>query len=583
CLVFAYWLFTPNDFIGFADSLRYASSFIANIYFEKNSGYFAPTSETLPLLHTWSLSIEEQFYFIWPMVLILAARYFNIRLFWAVMSATFVGLIAYSEYTARLGGSSGYYLIQSRAFELLIGALLAIMIYQKRQYSRDLPRFFYHLSGIIGMLSLVWLSFSLSENDVFPGINALFVTIASALVILSGSSKNSPISSILSLRPIALAGRLSYSLYLWHWPVLAFYRYYFISFTVMDAVICGVIIVALSFMSWQWIENPLRHAQLSKRWVYLFYLILPIVISVTIAKHIVSKDGYPARFSDPVQAIFNQSSYQFDDDKPNRPQAAEAYPFESSIIGDKNRPITAYIWGDSHGGHFRSFVDVLGKQEGFSALYGGLGGCPPVIGSDLIKHGQPEKECSQRNDEIAAKLAELKPDRVFIAGRWAMYTETTRAIGEKGSRVYVGDKTDYSESIDNSRRALKEGLERAIRHLIKAGITPILFEQAPSYSFNPSNCLVKKATYEWMKDIACDLPLSAMQERQAIANALIHEIAKKYPQVQIIPVLSLLCDDFSCKSQLNNTPLYTDNNHLSYEGAKVLAEHWLERSKSMKN
>ncbi|WP_277207865.1 acyltransferase family protein [Vibrio misgurnus] len=551
-LVFAYWLYTPNDFMGFSDSLRYASSFIANIYFEKHSGYFAPTSETLPLLHTWSLSIEEQFYFVWPMVLILAARYLKPHFFWVVMFTSLVGLIVYSEYMARLGGSSAYYLIQSRAFELLIGALLAIIIYIKSQNSRKLPRGFYHLTGIVGMVSLVWLSFSLNESDVFPGIYALFVTIASALVIFSGTSKTSTISYVLSLRPMVLIGRLSYSLYLWHWPVLAFYRYYFISFTVVDAIICGVITVVLSLVSWLLVENPLRHAQIGKRWVSLFYLILPIGCSIAIAKQIVAQDGYPIRFSDAVQTIFSQSAYTFDDDKNHRPQIADSYPFEAPIIGDREQPITAYIWGDSHAGHFRSFVDVLGNQKGFSALFGGLGGCPPVLGSDLIKYGKPEQNCSQRNNEIALKLAELKPDVVFLAGRWAMYVETTRSVGEKGSRVYLGDETDYSESIDNSRRAFKEGLERTIQHLVEAGIKPILFEQVPDYDFNPSNCLVKKATYGWMKDASCDLPLSAILERQKMTNTIIDEIAKKYPQVEVIPILSIICDEVSCKSQLNN-------------------------------
>ncbi|HFG1578263.1 TPA: acyltransferase family protein [Vibrio cholerae] len=574
-LVFAYWLYTPNDFMGFADSLRYASTFIANVYFEKHSGYFAPTSETLPLLHTWSLSIEEQFYFVWPMVLILAARYLNSRFFWGVMFATLVGFIGYSEYMARLGGSSGYYLIQSRAFELLMGALLAIMVYPKSQNSRELPRGFYHLTGIVGMVSLVWLSFSLNESDVFPGIHALFVTIASALVIVSGTSKTSTISYVLSLRPMVLIGRLSYSLYLWHWPVLAFYRYYFISFTIVDAIICGVITVILSFASWLWVENPLRHAQIGKRWVYLFYLILPIGCSVVVAKQIVAQDGYPTRFSESVQAIFSQSAYTFDDNKNHRMQIVDSYPFESPVIGDIEQPITAYIWGDSHAGHFRSFVDVLGKQEGFAALFGGLGGCPPVIGSDLIKHGKPEQKCSERNNEIALKLAELKPDVVFLAGRWTMYVETTRSVGEKGSRVYLGDETDYSESIDNSRRAFKEGLERTIKHLVEAGIKPILFEQVPDYDFNPSNCLVKKATYGWMQDASCDLPLSVMLERQEMTNTIIDEIAKKYPKVEVIPILSIICDEVSCKSQLNSTPLYMDNNHLNYEGARVLAEYWL--------
>nr|AAL77346.1 putative O-acetyltransferase WavN [Vibrio cholerae] len=573
-LVFAYWLYTPNDFMGFADSLRYASTFIANIYFE-NLRLFCSTSETLPLLHTWSLSIEEQFYFVWPMVLILAARYLNSRFFWGVMFATLVGFIGYSEYMARLGGSSGYYLIQSRAFELLMGALLAIMVYPKSQNSRELPRGFYHLTGIVGMLSLVWLSFSLNESDVFPGIHALFVTIASALVIVSGTSKNQHYFVRIEFTPHGAHRSFVLLIVSMALAVLAFYRYYFISFTIVDAIICGVITVILSFASWLWVENPLRHAQIGKRWVYLFYLILPIGCSVVIAKQIVAQDGYPTRFSESVQAIFSQSAYTFDDNKNHRMQIVDSYPFESPVIGDIEQPITAYIWGDSHAGHFRSFVDVLGKQEGFAALFGGLGGCPPVIGSDLIKHGKPEQKCSERNNEIALKLAELKPDVVFLAGRWTMYVETTRSVGEKGSRVYLGDETDYSESIDNSRRAFKEGLERTIKHLVEAGIKPILFEQVPDYDFNPSNCLVKKATYGWMKDASCDLPLSVMLERQEMTNTIIDEIAKKYPQVEVIPILSIICDEVSCKSQLNSTPLYMDNDHLNYEGARVLAEYWL--------
>ncbi|HGF7191160.1 TPA: acyltransferase family protein [Vibrio cholerae] len=576
-LVFAYWLYTPNDFMGFADSLRYASTFIANVYFEKNNGYFAATSETLPLLHTWSLSIEEQFYFIWPVVLILASRYLKPRFFGAFISILMLGLIAYSEYLARFGSGSGYYLIQSRSFELLIGAALAIRLYHRAINKKSYTKVFYHFSGIAGMATLVFLSFYLSESDVFPGLNALLVTVASALVILSGELKVSITSQVLSLRPMVLVGRLSYSLYLWHWPILAFYRYYFNSFTTTDALICGVITLILSLLSWQWVENPLRHAKLKTYWVYLLYLILPITLSVTVAKYIASHDGFPARFSAAVQNIFNQSAYTFDSDKSNREQETDSYPFESSIIGDASKPITAYIWGDSHAGHFRSFVDVLGKNQGFSALYGGLGGCPPVSGSDLLKYGKPEADCSERNDDVLQKLVELKPNMVFLAGRWAMYAETTRSVGEKGSRVYLGDETDYTESVDNSRRAFKEGLERAVSTLVQAGIKPILFEQVPSYDFDPSNCLVKKATYQWMGNISCDMPLMAVQERQASSNEILYDIAKKYPQVEVISLTSIICDDQMCKSQLNNKPLYFDNDHLNYEGAKVLAELWLDR------
>lgn len=224
---------------------------------------------------------------------------------------------------------------------------------------------FWQFTGIAGMVSLAFLSFYLNENDIFPGLHALVVTIASALVILSGVSKTSIVSYILSLRPMAFISRLFYSLYLWHWPVLAFYRYYFISFTIVDAIICGVITVVLSFVSWRWFETPLRNSKIGNLWVYLFYLILPIGGIVMIAKTIVSQDGYPDRFSNSVQEIFRQSSYTFDDDKKRRPQVVDSYPFESTVIGNIKKPITAYVWGDSHAGHFRSFVDVLGKNKVF--------------------------------------------------------------------------------------------------------------------------------------------------------------------------------------------------------------------------
>ncbi|MCG7588752.1 SGNH hydrolase domain-containing protein, partial [Photobacterium sp. OFAV2-7] len=219
---------------------------------------------------------------------------------------------------------------------------------------------------------------------------------------------------------------------------------------------------------------------------------------------------------------------------------------------------------------FRSYVDELGKEFGFSSLYGGLGGCPPLLSSDLIKHGEPEMPCSERNDQLAMEIKESDVSVVFLAGRWAMYTETTRAEGEKGSRVFVGDSSDYSENKENSRRALKEGLERTIAFLIENDITPVLFEQAPSYSFKPSNCWVKKASYPWLENTYCDLEEQDMELRQGFANNLIKEVTDKFPEVILIPVVDTLCQNGKCSSKLNGIPLYSDNNHLNSEGAREI-------------
>lgn len=574
-LVFSYFLYTPNDFSSFADSWRYASSFIANIYFERLSGYFAPTSETLPLLHTWSLSIEEQFYFVWPLALLVASKYLSKKVFAVLMVFTLFSLLGYSEFLSLTQPGAGYYLIQSRGFELLIGALLSILFFYKREKGISFSKHIYQLSGIIGFASLFTLAFFLDKNSVFPGINAFWVAVASAMIIFSGESRTTLLSSFLSQKPIVLVGRLSYSLYLWHWPVLAFYRYYNDAFTARDALICGLITVVLSVASWKLIENPLRHFDLKKRWVYLFYFILPVTLSIFAAKNIASNDGYPERFTDEALRLYQTSSYTYDEEKLDQPQTEDFFPFEPYIIGDVEKPVSTFIWGDSHGGHFRSFVDELGNEFGFSSLFGGLGGCPPLLGSDLVKHGEPEAPCSTRNNELAELIVKTKPSMVFIAGRWAMYTETTRAVGEKGSRVFLGDTSDYTESIENSRRALKMGLERSIELLVSNGITPVLFEQAPSYSFKPSNCLIKSENIPWLTSDNCDLKVKDMELRQKYSNQVIKDIVKKYPEVILIPVVDILCEKEICKSQLGTVPIYSDNNHLSSQGARALARKWL--------
>ncbi len=575
-LLFAYWMYTPNDFSSFADSWRYASSFIANIYFEKHSGYFAPTSETLPLLHTWSLSIEEQFYFVWPAVLIISTRYLSKPASAAFIILSLVGLVGYSQYLTITAPEKGYYFIQSRAFELLIGALLAIVSVNK-SLKGLLPSYFLHLLGIIGLVSAIFFAWTLNESDSFPGINALWVALSTCLIILSGENQRSIVSRILSVRPIVFMGRLSYSLYLWHWPVLAFYRYYYIDFTVMDAVVCSLITLVLSVVSWRFFETMLRHLPMKKRWVYLFYLILPITISVIAAKNIARHDGYPQRFPNTALKLYNESTSSFDDQKPFLRQVEGYAPFEPYVIGDSSTPISTFIWGDSHAGHYRSFIDEMGKQENFSSLFGGIGGCPPLLGVDLLKYGEPESDCTYLNQQLARLITAEKPNRVFIAARWAMYAETTRSLGEKGSRVFLGDASDYSESVANSRRALELGLRRTITRLLENNVTPVILEQVPDYSFKPSNCWFKKELYSWMQDVSCDIDRKIVDARFAFVNQLFANLKSDFPEVQFISVTDVLCDDKLCRSKINGVPLYEDNNHLNADGARAIEAAWYNK------
>ncbi|AEY00397.1 membrane-located cell surface saccharide acetylase [Oceanimonas sp. GK1] len=577
-LLVSWLILTPDDLVRLADSIRYASVFIANVHFEKNSGYFAPAAESMPLLHMWSLSVEEQFYFVWPLLLLLSIKFLSPASRKWVFFVVMLILVGLSEYAARTNEGAAYYLIQYRGSELLVGALLSILVHD-RGHSLFVHESVIALLGMASALILVWFFWALDKEAVFPGLNAFMVSVASALIILNGELRKGLLYRLLSARGLALLGRLSFSLYLWHWPVLVLYRYYFNEIKGFDYILCASLTLLLSFLSWKYVEKPCRYLKVKGRWVWLGYFVIPVIALVLIAKDIKKNEGYQQRMPEQALALYEISVSSFNDVVKAVAADASYQPFELTPIGDESllpaKP-AALLWGDSHAGHFRPFMDMLGKDNGFYALYGGAGGCPPFIGVDLIKHGRPEAECTDRNNALFETIKSSEAPWVFMAGRWAMYTETTRSEGEKGSRVFLGDSSDYTESVENSRRAFRKGMETTIKGLIDSNKQPVLFEQIPSYSFEPSNCLVKKARYAWMSAIDCDMDKADVEQRQAYANRVIKEMEAKYPQLLVIRLNGLVCMNGKCVSQLNGIPLYSDNDHLNARGSELLYQQYRE-------
>lgn len=576
-LIVAYILFTPNDLVSFGGSLRYTSSLISNIYFERNIGYFSSASETMPLLNVWSLSVEEQFYLFWPFILLIIVRFISENVAIAVFIAMLVGMVAYSHFLAITSPSEAYFLIQSRGFELLIGAMLAMGSITLQQKGIEYSLRTYQIAGLIGVaLVLIMLNF-LDESSFFPSYNAVVVCLGVALIIFSSSNNQTYLNKVLSTPCLVAVGRISYALYLWHWPIQSFYRYYYADFGLKGFIICSVLTVLFSVTSFIVIEKPLRQIKCKKRVVYIFYFFLPIAVLFMISNSIENNKGYPKRFSGSALELYLSSMSDFENQL-NKPALMEGFePFSPIVIGNQSaiKP-SAYIWGDSHGQHFRGFVDELGKEYGFTALFSGEGGCPPIANGWINRNGKPRRKCEISNKVTLDHILASDVKVVFLGARWAIYAQSTLTKNEQDYYIYLGDELDQSESIENNRRVLSLGLEKTISTLIAHGKTPIIFSQIPSYPFNPSNCLFKKITVKSMANLSCDTDKQVFDERYHFASELLNSIKMKYPQTIIIDVQPIVCREHTCVSQLGGQLLYKDNDHLNSQGARKLHEEYMK-------
>ena len=248
CLPFAWTWMTPGELEAFSKSLITATLSVSNFYFWKKSDYFAPDAETSPLLHTWSLGVEEQFYFLFPLLVMFLWRKRRGMLAPALAIVALASLLL-SQWTSQHAPSAGFYMLPTRAWELLAGAMVAVR-------GRDLPRvsrFGSNLLAAAGLILIVFSIFHFDERTPFPSFHAL-IPIAGTMLVLDSARKGTIVGGLLSLPPFVGIGQISYSAYLWHQPVLAFLRMSRPDAPSDAAILaaCGATF-ALAFLSWRYV------------------------------------------------------------------------------------------------------------------------------------------------------------------------------------------------------------------------------------------------------------------------------------------------------------------------------------------
>ncbi len=553
-----------DDFESTGKSAAAAALFYANVQFNSEMGYFGVAANQKPLLHTWSLAIEEQFYIVFPLLLIVIARYHAQRYaLWlvALMLASLVSGLLVLESAA----SDAFFLSPYRAWELLLGSLVAIGFFP--QVGNQRLRLMFSAAG----LGLVFASvFCFSEQTPFPGIAALLPTVGTAMILHFGASGTNRVSTLLAARPLVFFGLISYSLYLWHWPVIVYTRYYTILEPGIEIkLICLLVILALAILSWKYIEQPVRKRVVWPHRQRLFGVSVTGILLVFLMGTTVSYNaGFPSRYQhlagevrqgeDPVWEYWKSCGEAIE--RLGRRQALCA-------IGDKEVAADFLVWGDSHARAMAHGIDLGAQAAGKGGVIAYQSGCPVLISVAR----QDRSNCVEFSENLLQYLAERPQLKtVVIVARWPVWATGTRYKNEAGRSIRLTTPQLAGQGDLTNLEIFAAGLKRTVATLKDMGRQVVLVKSVPEIGYeSPSINFVASITGRDTNTLIAP-SVEEFAERTRDVNRILAELEKS-GQVQIVDPTPILCDSRQCNVVVDGKLLYRDDDHLSSVGSALLA------------
>lgn len=292
CIPFAWVWMLPDPLENFGQSIVATSLFSNNILLWLTTGYWEQPSEFKPLLHTWSLGVEEQFYFVYPLVLLLAARFEKTFLVWSVILLSFISLLL-SVLATNIFPEFSFFMLATRAWELLAGGLCAFCTTQR--LAAISIRISHHLS-VLGFLLILFSLGVFNHGTNFPGINALLPVSGTVLLILF-TKQGSFLFSLLTSRPLVATGLISYSAYLWHQPLFAFSRIYSqVTPSYETLTLLTGLTFVLAYLTWRFVEKPFRRGEFLQRRIFISLTLLSYLVVIGIGLSLHFNNGFPSRF-----------------------------------------------------------------------------------------------------------------------------------------------------------------------------------------------------------------------------------------------------------------------------------------------
>ena len=538
--------------------------FSSNIFFFFGAGYFDGPSELKPLLHTWSLAVEEQYYIFFPFLLIFIARRFAGRYFaWLVVlgSLSLLACIIWTEFDE----VATFYLIPFRAWELLIGSVLALKTIPplKSSGARNLVS----LAGLSMMLASV---FTYTHDTVFPGAAAMLPTIGTGMVIYAGIGGSAAVNRLLGARALVFVGLISYSLYLWHWPMIVYAKYFLIN--ELTDIEKGVVLIAMflvATLSWRYVETPFRDRRRfapRQRLFTVFTAVSGVLLAASLV--VIANNGFPNRgtVADFGAELINDPGWQH---WKNCEEAGEEdLPVPALCgLGNEAAETTFLFWGDSHALAMASAVNLSANRQNTAGLLAVRTGCPPLLSID--RPGQTS--CAEFNRTILSYVAQHEElETIVLAARWALSTSGVRYKNENGNSVELED-LESNATTGNNVALFEIGLRRTVDALEALGRRVVLVRQIPEIGYDvPAANYSAKFSGRDVNEIIAPT-IDEYEQRSADSNRVINAIRDE-KSVLVVDPSSVLCGTEFCSVVTDGTPLYRDDNHLSLRGCVLISD-----------
>lgn len=568
-IAFSWFWLTPSHMKDFSESLVAVSLFSSNILFWQETGYWGVVNELKPLLHTWSLAVEEQYYVLFPLFLMLMWRF---RKRWILGSFFLIALgsLTLSQWAAFNKPDANFFLLPTRGWELAIGAGIAFYFLYRKPVMKSLlshkaiDEFF----SWLGLFLIAYAVFYYNESTPFPSLYALVPTIGTALIIIF-SSDNTFSGKLLGSKILVGIGLISYSAYLWHQPIFVFARHK--SIDEPSSLLYGIlslISLVLAFISWKYIESPFRKKGIfSRKQIFLLTIIgsIAFIIFGLIGYY---TDGYKTRLHDEAFKI-KESSQKIQIDR-------------TDVIGDSSN-IQGVIIGDSHAESIIQTLNDSLKQKKYGLKNYIKNGCPPVRGLFRFDITSYADSCHEHYLNVYTEIINDKNlQTIIIVARFTLYLESFRFDNGEGgieigpSKQVIYDDIKFKDKIrelSKRQEAISSRITTDISTLLKAGKKVVLVYPVPEVGWDTPRVGIQKA-WKSGEDVTISTSFSQFMKRNSYTLSILDSLGEHEKLKRVYPH-EHFCNTFiqdRCVAIYKSQSFYRDSNHLSNAGAKLIVE-----------